>query len=218
MDVLLVAPSRCEMTEMVFCWNFGLIAGWWWGSCMISDAGMLTEQREGNRAHGLTDVLTNSNKQWPRTSAGKHVSVVGQLWCLLTYYHRITRILHAQEGMKTKQLLMQIFVYRCINDMTAWCQVISILHPGVKPNKTHTQTLSTQSHGHRWFSILETWLLTEAFLHGHHVRLIMLMDKNPAITLQHGLFFLLAGFHYMSGGSPDFNKSTHQQYWIAGLT
>ena len=93
--------------------------------------------------------------------------------------------------------------------MTAWCQVISILHPGVKPNKTHTQTLSTQSHGHRWFSILETWLLTEAFLHGHHVRLIMLMDKNPAITLQHGILISRLSLHVRwFTGFQQINTST----------
>ena len=92
------------------------------------------------------------------------------------------------------------------------CMMSSDFHPSPRSKtkqNTHTQTLSTQSHGHRWFSILETWLLTEAFLHGHHVRLIMLMDKNPAITLQHGILISRLSVHVRwFTGFQQINTST----------
>ena len=170
----------------VSCCHFGLIAGWWWGSCMISDAGMLTEQREGNRPHGLTDVLTNSNKQWPQTSTRKHVSVVGPLWCSPKYYHLITRILHAQV--------------QAWKQNSCWCFHIC------KPDVSMTSLRDV-----KWFPSKKTrsfqpW--PSMILHPRDLDFDgimsgwgLFMDKNPArITVQYGKCLISCSFSYMSGG------------------
>lgn len=173
MDVLLVAPSRCEMTEMVFCCHFGLIAGWWWGSCMISDAGMLTEQREGNRPHGLTDVLTNSNKQTVAPNISRKTCI--RCWTIVM----LTKILSPDYQDSTRTGRHENKTVADVNiclQMYQWhdCMMSSDFHPSPR-SKTKQNT-----HTHK-----------------HFPRRVMAIDDSPSSRL--GFWQRLSYMAIMSG-------------------